>query len=71
MVYPVEVLVIEGFSKPTKFQADSIFTIDKEELGERITELSPLILWLMLTQPFKLSYHDVSHKNVLESLRPF
>ena len=40
MVYPVEVLVTEGFSTPTKFQADSIFTIGKEELGEKITELS-------------------------------
>ena len=44
MVYPVEVLVIKGFSKPTKFQADSIFTIGKEELGEKITELSPDIM---------------------------
>jgi mRNA interferase MazF len=44
IVYPVEVLVIEGFSKPTKFQADSIFTIGKEELGEKITELSPDIM---------------------------
>jgi mRNA interferase MazF len=40
MVYPVEVLVTKGFSTPTKFQADSIFTISKEELGEKITELS-------------------------------
>lgn len=40
IVYPVEILVTEGFSKPTKFQADSIFTIEKEELGEKITELS-------------------------------
>lgn len=39
-VYPVEVLVKEGFSKPTKFQADSIFTIEKTELGEKITSLS-------------------------------
>jgi mRNA-degrading endonuclease toxin of MazEF toxin-antitoxin module len=44
IVYPVEVLVIEGFSKPTKFQADSIFTIGKEELGGKITELSPDIM---------------------------
>jgi len=44
IVYPVEVLVTEGFSKPTKFQADSIFTIGKEELGEKITELSPDIM---------------------------
>jgi mRNA interferase MazF len=44
MVYPVEVLVVKGFSTPTKFQADSIFTIGKEELGERITELSPDIM---------------------------
>jgi len=44
MVYPVEVLVTEGFSTPTKFQADSIFTIEKEELGEKITELSPDIM---------------------------
>ncbi|HAJ34014.1 MAG TPA: hypothetical protein DCK79_11805 [Candidatus Atribacteria bacterium] len=40
MVYPIEVLVTKGFSTPTKFQADSIFTIGKEELGEKITELS-------------------------------
>lgn len=39
-VYPVEVLVKKGFSKPTKFQADSIFTIEKNELGEIITSLS-------------------------------
>ena len=44
MVYPVEVLVTKGFSTPTKFQADSIFTIGKEELGEKITELSPDIM---------------------------
>ena len=43
-VYPVEVLVTKGFSMPTKFQADSIFTIGKEELGEKITELSPDIM---------------------------
>ena len=43
-VYPIEILVTEGFSKPTKFQADSIFTIEKEELGEKITELSPDIM---------------------------
>jgi len=39
-IYPVEVLVKKGFSKPTKFQADSIFTIEKNELGEKITSLS-------------------------------
>lgn len=39
-VYPVEVLVKKSFSKPTKFQADSIFTIEKNELGEKITSLS-------------------------------
>ena len=44
IVYPVEILVTEGFSEPTKFQADSIFTIGKEELGEKITELSPDIM---------------------------
>ena len=44
IVYPVEVLVKKGFSIPTKFQADSIFTIGKEELGEKITELSPDIM---------------------------
>jgi len=44
IVYPVEILVKKGFSIPTKFQADSIFTIDKEELGEKITELSPDIM---------------------------
>ncbi|HDK25946.1 MAG TPA: type II toxin-antitoxin system PemK/MazF family toxin [Candidatus Atribacteria bacterium] len=43
-VYPIEVLVTKGFSTPTKFQADSIFTIEKEELGEKITELSPDIM---------------------------
>jgi hypothetical protein len=30
-------------SKPTKFQADSIFTIEKNELGEKITFYSPNI----------------------------
>jgi len=44
IIYPVEVLVTEGFSKPTKFQADSIFTIEKKELGEKITELPPNIM---------------------------
>ena len=44
MVYPVEALVTKGFSTPKKFQADSIFTIGKEELGEKITELSPDIM---------------------------
>ena len=44
ILYPVEILVIDGFSKPTKFQADSIFTIGKEELGEKITELSSDIM---------------------------
>lgn len=39
-IYPVEVLVKENFSKPTKFQADSIFTIEKKELGKKITKLS-------------------------------
>ncbi len=39
-IYPVEVLVTSGLSKPTKFQADSIFTIEKEELGEKITSIS-------------------------------
>ena len=43
-VYPIEVLVEKGFSKPTKFQADSIFTIEKTELGERITSLSAEIM---------------------------
>ena len=43
-VYPIEVLVKKGFSKPTKFQADSIFTIEKTELGEKITSLSPDVL---------------------------
>jgi len=44
IVYPVEVLVTEGFSMPTKFQADSIFTIEKKDLGEKITELFPDIM---------------------------
>jgi mRNA interferase MazF len=39
-VYPVEVLVKKGLSQPTKFQADSIFTISKKELGQKITQLS-------------------------------
>jgi mRNA interferase MazF len=43
-VYPIEVLVQQGFSKPTKFQADSIFTIEKTELGEKITSLSVEIM---------------------------
>ena len=43
-VYPVEVLVRKDFSKPTKFQADSIFTIEKTELGEKITYLSPDVM---------------------------
>lgn len=38
-VYPVEILVKKGFAEPTKFQADSIFTIEKTELGEKITTL--------------------------------
>ncbi len=44
IVYPVEILATEGFSKPTKFQVDSIFTIGKEELGKKITELSTDIM---------------------------
>lgn len=43
-IYPIEVLVEQGFSKPTKFQADSIFTIEKTELGEKITFLSTEIM---------------------------
>lgn len=39
-IYPVEVLVKEGFPQPTKFQADSIYTIEKTELGEKITSIS-------------------------------
>ncbi|MDA3792546.1 MAG: type II toxin-antitoxin system PemK/MazF family toxin [Elusimicrobia bacterium] len=39
-VYPMEVLVTEGLTNPTKFQADSIFTINKDELGKKITTLS-------------------------------
>jgi len=40
-VYPVEVLVHgEGLPKLTKFQADSIFTIYKSELGNKIGQLS-------------------------------
>ena len=38
-VYPVEILVKKGFTEPTKFQADSIFTIEKTELGEKIIAL--------------------------------
>ena len=43
-VYPVEVIISAGFDKPTKFQADSIFTIEKEELGKKITSLPPDIM---------------------------
>jgi mRNA interferase MazF len=43
-VYPVEVRVKKGFSKPTKFQADSIFTIEKTDLGEKIISLSADIM---------------------------
>ncbi|MEA3506137.1 MAG: type II toxin-antitoxin system PemK/MazF family toxin [Elusimicrobiota bacterium] len=39
-IYPVEVLVDKELPKPVKFQADSIFTIEKKNLGEKITELS-------------------------------
>ena len=39
-VYPVEVLITKGLKKPTKFQADALFTIRKHELGEQITTLS-------------------------------
>lgn len=38
--YPVEVAVHKSLPNPTKFQADSIFTIRKDELGEKITKLS-------------------------------
>jgi mRNA interferase MazF len=39
-VYPVEVLVSEkSLSKPTKFQADSIFTISQNELGQKIGKI--------------------------------
>jgi len=41
IIYPVEVLVKEvGLPKPTKFQADSIFTIYKSELGNKIGKIS-------------------------------
>jgi mRNA interferase MazF len=43
-IYPIEVLVEKGLSNPTKFQADSIFTIEKTELGEKITFLSAEIM---------------------------
>lgn len=39
-IYPVEVLISSGLNKPTKFQADAIFTIRKDELGDRITALN-------------------------------
>ena len=39
-IYPVEVLVEKGLLQSTKFQADSIFTINKDELGEKIGKLS-------------------------------
>jgi len=34
---------------PTKFQADSIFTIEKKDLGEKITELFPDIMTDIMT----------------------
>ena len=44
-IYPVEVLVEIGeLRKPTKFQADSIFTILQDELGEKIGELPTQIM---------------------------
>ncbi len=44
-IYPVEVLA-EGIylPKPTKFQADSIFTISQDELGEKIGKLPVEVL---------------------------
>ncbi|PKM99145.1 MAG: hypothetical protein CVU78_07830 [Elusimicrobia bacterium HGW-Elusimicrobia-2] len=40
-VYPVEVLFHgEGLPKFTKFQADSIFTIYKSDLGKKIGKLN-------------------------------
>lgn len=44
-IYPVEVLA-EGIDlpKPTKFQADSIFTLSKDELGEKIGKLPREVL---------------------------
>lgn len=45
-IYPVEVLA-EGADilKPTKFQADSIFTISQDELGEKIGKLPREVLY--------------------------
>lgn len=44
-LYPVEVLA-EGIKLPktTKFQADSIFTLSQEELGEKIGKLSASVM---------------------------
>ncbi|MEA2081118.1 MAG: type II toxin-antitoxin system PemK/MazF family toxin [Elusimicrobiota bacterium] len=40
-IYPVEILVCgEGLPKFTKFQADSIFTIYKSDLGKKIGKLN-------------------------------
>ncbi len=40
-IYPVEVLAhAEGLPKFTKFQADSIFTIYKSDLGKKIGKLN-------------------------------
>ena len=44
-VYPVEVLAKNiNLPKTTKFQADSIFTLSKEELGEKIDKLSDPVM---------------------------
>lgn len=44
-VYPVEVIAESlSFSKPTKFQADSIFTIKQDELGQKIGKLPKSVM---------------------------
>lgn len=44
-IYPVEILAeATGLPKPTKFQADSIFTISQDELGEKIGKLSDSVM---------------------------
>jgi mRNA-degrading endonuclease toxin of MazEF toxin-antitoxin module len=43
-VYLLGVLIVEELDKSTKFQIYSIFTISKDEQGEKITTVSPDIM---------------------------
>jgi mRNA interferase MazF len=53
-IYPVEVLAEgSGLHKPTKFQADSIFTILQDELGERIGML-PISIMDKIAQALRI-----------------